>query len=953
MPLYHTAGTVLLSLHSQPLSPSVGIFVQRCIMSSMPSPRAALSDTTATVLNQPIVDQPADLPPLPLPPSLASSASNDSSPAKSKRRGWDKSRLSLPIWLPNNDSENQPMSGQSATTALVKLPALVESSTPPPAACGDEAAEALSHTGESSAADVRTEAVSEPVEGVASVAMACDQDRGAASAISASHAPVSPLVTAPAATTPAAAATSALSGIPRPPTAPYHTRSRQQSSHNATFSHSTRNRSASPIPVVGAPAPAPPAASTTRRTASITAAAIGTSKSSHAASAASLLSQAAYMNNKHKPTTATSPDSEAASRSGKRTLSKKEDAGHKRMKSTEADVDTERVVKIDAVDVSVKPPAPPGRQSVAGRPSSSGSGRSQRQSLSISQATLSSTRSTPTKLRSYSRHSISASPLQHSSSSSIGTQTTPSSVESDLQAQLTTATSALTSSQQHSQSLQSQLQSSEVELSRLSNNCVALQSQIFQLTVQQQEMRTESAAVKERLRGEEERSNARQRRVDECEAEMGRLQLAVARLEAEAREAEDVRRRLHAYVEEMKGNVRVMVRVRPTLPHESNQPSDTFAYTRDRDMHMLEVSGKEERSVDGTTLQRKKQQFVFDHVFTPAATQAELFEQVKSLTVSVLDGYDVLLFAYGQTGAGKSFSMEGPAVVPSLSSAVATFSTSSSSSSSSSAPRHRHTPTSFSLQSDAQYEQRGLIQRSVEQLFADINQRKVKGWSFHLQVSVLELYNESIRDLLVDRDTDKHEIKQVHRRVNSNESDWQQVGEARDDKVDVVVSNVHTVVVGCPADVYPLLDRARLARASGATEANAQSSRSHLIVRLHVQASNSALQQRSDASLHLIDLAGSERVKVSKAEGSRLKETAAINRSLSALADVIQALSAGDKHVPYRNSRLTHLLQPYLSGAATKSLMLVNLSPHEEHVGESLCSLRFAQTVSGCGGKRR
>ena len=931
-------------------------------MSSMASPRAALTDTTAAVLNQPTGSPLTDSLP---PPSPSPSAVVDSSPAKSRRRGWDKSRLSLPIWLPNNDSENQPLIGHAtdtdkpaSVTQLAQLPAIIEPSTPPSAA-DETGAETGAGTQlvDSSAASVRDKASIDQVGDVVSEAL-ISEARADSRAKEATDADTS-VSTSRAAAVPstATAASPVSSGIPKPPTAPYHTRSRQQSAHNATFSHSMRHRSASPTPTASVAAlAAAQTSTTTRRTASIAAtAAIVNSKSSHAASAASLLSQAANMINKSKASSAAAADSAAASRTGKRALSKKEEVGHKRRKSTEAEGATEAVVKADEADASSKPPAAPARQSVAGRQSVSGSSRSQRQSLSISNASMSSPRSTPTKLRSYSRHSISASPLHppSASTSSIGTQTASSTVEADLQAQLATATVTLTAVQQHNQSLQSQLQSSELELSRLSNNQVALQSQIFQLTVQQQDMRTENAATKERLRCEEDKSSARQRRVDECEAEMGRLQLAVARLEAEAREAEEVRRRLHAYVEEMKGNVRVMVRVRPTLPHESNGPSDTFAYLRDRDMHLLEVSGKEERSVDGTTLQRKKQHFVFDHVFAPSASQSELFEQVKSLIVTVLDGYDVLVFAYGQTGAGKSFSMEGPAIVPSsLSTAIAATSTSTSSSGPS-VPRHRHTPTSFSLQSDAQYEQRGLIQRSVEQLFADISQRKAKGWSFHVQVSVVELYNDAIRDLLVDRDTDKHEIKQVHRRVNSAESDWQQLGETRDDKLDVVVSNVHTVLVGCPSDVYPLLDRARLARASGATEANAHSSRSHLIVRLHVQASNAALQQRSDASLHLIDLAGSERVKVSKADGSRLKETAAINRSLSALADVIQALSVGDKHVPYRNSRLTHMLQPYLAGSASKSLMLVNLNPHEEHVGESLCSLRFAQTVSGCGGKRR
>ena len=135
----------------------------------------------------------------------------------------------------------------------------------------------------------------------------------------------------------------------------------------------------------------------------------------------------------------------------------------------------------------------------------------------------------------------------------------------------------------------------------------------------------------------------------------------------------------------------------------------------------------------------------------------------------------------------------------------------------------------------------------------------------------------------------------------------------------------------------------------GATESNERSSRSHLLVRVEVVGAGPG-GERSEGVLHLVDLAGSERVKVSKAEGVRLKESVGINRSLSALTDVVAALSKDSAHVPYRNSKLTHMLQPYLGGDS-KVLLVVCLAAGE--LDESLCSLRFAQAASGIPVRRK
>jgi len=127
---------------------------------------------------------------------------------------------------------------------------------------------------------------------------------------------------------------------------------------------------------------------------------------------------------------------------------------------------------------------------------------------------------------------------------------------------------------------------------------------------------------------------------------------------------------------------------------------------------------------------------------------------------------------------------------------------------------------------------------------------------------------------------------------------------------------------------------------------NDQSSRSHCLLVVYVTGTNLSTGVQSTGKLNLIDLAGSERVGKSGAldDAKRLKEATNINKSLSSLGDVIHALGAKQKHVPYRNSKLTHLLQDSLGGAA-KTLMLVQISPVEKNVGESVCSLNFAKRV--------
>jgi kinesin family protein C1 len=165
----------------------------------------------------------------------------------------------------------------------------------------------------------------------------------------------------------------------------------------------------------------------------------------------------------------------------------------------------------------------------------------------------------------------------------------------------------------------------------------------------------------------------------------------------------------------------------------------------------------------------------------------------------------------------------------------------------------------------------------------------------------------------------------------------------------MTVTDTVSLPLANPQQVSTLLEKARSRRAVAATLMNERSSRSHSVFALKVRGWNDSTGEESEGILNLVDLAGSERLASSGADKDavRLKETININKSLSALADVISALGqgAGAAHVPYRNSTLTRLLQTSLSGSS-KTLMLCNLSPLAAHLGETVCSLRFATKVN-------
>ncbi|KAJ5991599.1 hypothetical protein N7499_004014 [Penicillium canescens] len=352
------------------------------------------------------------------------------------------------------------------------------------------------------------------------------------------------------------------------------------------------------------------------------------------------------------------------------------------------------------------------------------------------------------------------------------------------------------------------------------------------------------------------------------------------------RREETLRRKLHNQVQELKGNIRVFCRVRPSLKSEPASQLTLMQYPDEADdAKEINILGPEEKTSLGM-VSRKNNTFSFDRVFNPTTQNAEVFDEISQLVQSALDGYNVCIFCYGQTGSGKT-----------------------------------HTMSSAD----------GMIPRAVHQIYETAQGLEEKGWRYSMAGNFVEVYNENLNDLLGnpdELDKKKHEIRHDMQRGKTT------------------ITDITTVNLDSPEMVESILKNADANRSVAATKANERSSRSHSVFILKLTGVNHITGERSEGTLNLVDLAGSERLSHSGATGERLKETQNINRSLSSLGDVISALGQGKEggHIPYRNSKLTYLLQ-FSLGGNSKTLMFVMVSPLQAHMSETLTSLKFATKV--------
>ncbi|CRL18032.1 Kinesin, motor domain [Penicillium camemberti] len=412
----------------------------------------------------------------------------------------------------------------------------------------------------------------------------------------------------------------------------------------------------------------------------------------------------------------------------------------------------------------------------------------------------------------------------------------------------------------------------KLNLDTTSSNSVTLESSVRAL----------KARIEFLESGREEQSKSFER----CNQQMMDAFAETEAIKEKLRREETLRRKLHNQVQELKGNIRVFCRVRPSLKSEPASDLTLMQYPDETDDGKeINILGPEERSSLGT-VNRKNNTFSFDRVFNPSTQNAEVFDEISQLVQSALDGYNVCIFCYGQTGSGKT-----------------------------------HTMSSAD----------GMIPRAVHQIYETAQGLEEKGWRYSMAGNFVEVYNENLNDLLGnpdELDKKKHEIRHDMQRGKTT------------------ITDITTVNLDSPEMVETILKNADANRSVAATKANERSSRSHSVFILKLTGQNHITGERSEGTLNLVDLAGSERLSHSGATGERLKETQNINRSLSSLGDVISALGQGKEggHIPYRNSKLTYLLQ-FSLGGNSKTLMFVMVSPLQAHMSETLTSLKFATKV--------
>lgn len=446
--------------------------------------------------------------------------------------------------------------------------------------------------------------------------------------------------------------------------------------------------------------------------------------------------------------------------------------------------------------------------------------------------------------------------------------------------------SAIQPLQEENNSLKQQIEQLQRELASETVVKENLKSSLDQQSANVQKLESTNRALESTIKTLEEDVYTMKNKIIELEGILKSANVERDGLVEKLIAEETLRRKLHNTIQELKGNIRVFCRVRPPL---GDGESAQIAFPdQNSEASTIEIVAQAPgSSLTGNGI--KQYAFNFDRVFSPETTNEDVFNELSQLIQSAMDGYNVCIFAYGQTGSGKT-----------------------------------HTMSSNT----------GMIPSSVRMIYNRSTSLKERGWEYRMEGQFLEIYNETIIDLLASG--------------NEEEKGKKKLEIYHDTKAGrTTITNITSEPLDTPEQVTWLLDQASKNRSVAATNANEHSSRSHSVFMLHLNGSNSTTGETCRSTLNLIDLAGSERLSSSQSVGERLKETQAINKSLSCLGDVIHALGSGKEgtYIPYRNSKLTNLLQ-YSLGGNSKTLMFVNISPLKQHVPETLCSLRFATKVN-------
>jgi kinesin family protein C1 len=418
-------------------------------------------------------------------------------------------------------------------------------------------------------------------------------------------------------------------------------------------------------------------------------------------------------------------------------------------------------------------------------------------------------------------------------------------VEAEYASKLRAAGIEADAKQRELQLVKGDLTNTKSELDRERALKTALQGQLTEATTKNLTLESSNTAMKEKINFLESDSQAQSSAYNDLHRRMQEAIEAAEQAHEKLRQEETLRRKLFNQVQELKGNIRVMCRVRPAHASEADPAKISFP-DANTDSKEVAIQGPEKTSATGKDI-TAAYQYSFDRVFGPKSQNLEVFDEISQLVQSALDGYNVCIFCYGQTGSGKTYTMSSPD---------------------------------------------GMIPLASQQIYAEAKRLEEKGWRYKIEGSFIEVYNETYNDLLGrSEDLDKKKVEVRHDPVKKQTN----------------LENTVSMELDGPDRVTELLKTADKNRTVAATKANMRSSRSHSVFILKLVGTNEITGERSEGTLNLVDLAGSERLEHSKVEGARLKETQNINKSLSCLGDVINALGSAKEgaHIPYRNSKVS------------------------------------------------
>ncbi|KAF9334157.1 kinesin-like nuclear fusion protein [Linnemannia elongata] len=401
---------------------------------------------------------------------------------------------------------------------------------------------------------------------------------------------------------------------------------------------------------------------------------------------------------------------------------------------------------------------------------------------------------------------------------------------------------------------------------------------------------TDNRALKLKIERTEDNIARRETSIEELERKLRDSETQVQKRQQKVRDEESGRRKLYGTIMDLKGHIRVFCRVRPHGPSDGTVTS-------------IDYPDLEGREIVLTPAKEPKYPFTFDRVFAAASTQGDLFEEVSQMLPSILSGGSACVFAYGSTQTGKSYTLEGS--------------------------------------SASAEESMGLIPRSILQIYEATRAPGANDWKYTLEIRQVGIYNETIYDLQAPEGSLTSKAHEIQSAPGGGKA---------------TVTGINMTEVKSAVMIGSLLSIAQRRQADIKQSLKDNYRGGHSVFTIRVTGVDSGTGKTTEGSLHFVDLVASdshlEATKVESSDSNDSDKTlpgGEIDQSLKCLADVFLALSTKDSQVPYRGSKLTHLLQStFVDGSNTKMLFVVHISSLSVHLEQTLRSLRFAAKVNSC-----